>query len=117
MPACSPRCCACRPAGVKKRRRASAHALCSVASALPVTALNGIDVAVAEGEIVCVIGPNGAGKTTLMKTIAGLLRARAGEIEFEAQMLAGRSVNRGADARVRAGIALVPEGRHVFAPL
>jgi branched-chain amino acid transport system ATP-binding protein len=83
----------------------------------PVTALNGVDVAVAEGEIICVIGPNGAGKTTLMKTIAGLLRPRAGEIEFEAQVLAGRSVNRGADARVRAGIALVPEGRHVFAPL
>jgi len=82
-----------------------------------VTALNGIDLSVDWGEIVCMIGPNGAGKTTLMKTIAGLLRPRAGEIEFDQRLLAGRSVNRGADVRVRAGIALVPEGRHVFAPL
>ena len=82
-----------------------------------VTALNGIDLSVDWGEIVCMIGPNGAGKTTLMKTIAGLLRPRAGEIEFDQRLLTGRSVNRGADVRVRAGIALVPEGRHVFAPL
>src|SRR5262245_40876853 len=83
----------------------------------PVTALDGIDVAVAEGEIVCVIGPNGAGKTTLMKAVAGLLRPRAGEIAFAGEALAGSAKYRGADARVRAGIALVPEGRHVFAPL
>jgi branched-chain amino acid transport system ATP-binding protein len=83
----------------------------------PVTALAGIDVSVRAGEIVCVIGPNGAGKTTLMKTIAGLLRPRAGEIAFDGQTLASRTVHRGADARVRAGIALVPEGRRVFAPL
>jgi len=78
----------------------------------PVTALAGVDVSVAQGEIVCVIGPNGAGKTTLMKTIAGMLHLRAGEVRFEGNVLA-----RGADARVRAGIALVPEGRRVFAPL
>ena len=77
-----------------------------------VTALAGIDLAVAAGEIVCVIGPNGAGKTTLMKTIAGLLRPRAGEVSLE-----GRALPPRADARVRQGIALVPEGRRVFAPL
>ena len=82
-----------------------------------VTALNGIDLSVDRGELVSLIGPNGAGKTTLMKTIAGLLRPRAGEIEFDHHLVASRSVNRGADVRVRAGIALVPEGRHVFAPL
>ena len=82
-----------------------------------VIALNGIDVSVDRGELVCMIGPNGAGKTTLMKTIAGLLRPRAGEIEFDQHLLASRSMNRSADVRVRAGIALVPEGRHVFAPL
>ena len=82
-----------------------------------VTALNGIDLSVDRGELVSLIGPNGAGKTTLMKTIAGLLRPRAGEIEFDQHLVASRSVNRGADVRVRAGIALVPEGRHVFAPL
>lgn len=78
----------------------------------PVTALAGVDIALGEGEIVCVIGPNGAGKTTLMKTIAGVLRERSGEIRFD-----GRTAARSADARVRAGIALVPEGRRVFAPL
>ena len=78
----------------------------------PVTALAGVDLIVEQGEIVCVIGPNGAGKTTLMKTIAGMLEAREGEVRFE-----GRVLSRGADARVRAGIALVPEGRRVFAPL
>jgi branched-chain amino acid transport system ATP-binding protein len=78
----------------------------------PVTALAGIDLEVAAGEIVCVIGPNGAGKTTLMKTAAGLLRPRAGDISLDGAPLAA-----GAVKRVRAGIALVPEGRHVFAPL
>jgi len=78
----------------------------------PVTALAGIDLEVAAGEIVCVIGPNGAGKTTLMKTAAGLLRPRSGEVRLDGESLAA-----GAVARVRAGIALVPEGRHVFAPL
>jgi branched-chain amino acid transport system ATP-binding protein len=78
----------------------------------PVTALAGIDLEVAAGEIVCVIGPNGAGKTTLMKTAAGLLRPRSGEIRLDGAPLAA-----GAVKRVRAGIALVPEGRHVFAPL
>ena len=78
----------------------------------PVTALAGIDLRVDEGEIVCVIGPNGAGKTTLMKTAAGLLRQRSGTITLD-----GAPLVRGADVRVRAGIALVPEGRHVFAPL
>ena len=78
----------------------------------PVTALAGIDLDVADGEIVCVIGPNGAGKTTLMKTVVGLLRPRSGEVALD-----GKPLQRGADKRVRAGIALVPEGRRVFAPL
>ena len=77
----------------------------------PVTALAGIGLHVEAGEMVCVIGPNGAGKTTLMKTIAGLLRPRSGAI-----LLEGKALPRGADRRVQAGIALVPEGRRVFAP-
>jgi branched-chain amino acid transport system ATP-binding protein len=78
----------------------------------PVIALAGIDLDVAAGEIVCVIGPNGAGKTTLMKSIAGLLRPRSGDVTLEGKRLA-----RGADSRVKSGIALVPEGRRLFAPL
>jgi branched-chain amino acid transport system ATP-binding protein len=70
-----------------------------------------LDVAV--GEIVAVIGPNGAGKTTLINAIAGLLRCRQGELRFD-----------GVDMTcVRAhdycshGIALVPEGRRLFAKM
>src|SRR6185436_17710865 len=65
------------------------------------------------GEIVSVIGPNGAGKTTLINAIAGLLRCKRGELRFD-----GRDMN-----RVRAhdycghGIALVPEGRRLFAKM
>jgi branched-chain amino acid transport system ATP-binding protein len=78
----------------------------------PVTALAGIDLDVAVGEIVCVIGSNGAGKTTLMKTAAGLLRPRSGTVRLH-----DKNLPPGAVARVHAGIALVPEGRHVFSPL
>ncbi len=78
-----------------------------------IVALDGVDLSIAAGEIVCVIGPNGAGKTTLMRTIAGLLRPRSGEVLF-----GGKAAHRLApDAIVRAGLSLVPEGRRVFAPL
>jgi branched-chain amino acid transport system ATP-binding protein len=66
---------------------------------------------VAEGEIVAVIGPNGAGKSTLVNTIAGLQRARSGVMRFE-------GVDLGAVPShlvCRHGIALVPEGRRLFA--
>jgi branched-chain amino acid transport system ATP-binding protein len=72
-----------------------------------------VSLDVGAGEIVAVIGPNGAGKTTLINAIAGLLRCRRGELRFD-----------GADmTRVRAhdycshGIALVPEGRRLFAKM
>ncbi len=45
--------------------------------------LKGISLHVAPGEIVAVIGANGAGKTTLLKTVAGILKARCGEVEFD----------------------------------
>ena len=65
---------------------------------------------VGEGEIVSVIGPNGAGKTTLVNTIAGLLRARGGELRF-----GGVDLNAVPPHLVcRHGIALVPEGRRLF---
>jgi branched-chain amino acid transport system ATP-binding protein len=75
--------------------------------------LKGIDLAVGEHEAVCLIGANGAGKSTIMRALTGLLRPVRGTVRFngaEIQSLA-------ADAIVRRGIALVPEGRQVFAPL
>src|SRR2546426_460070 len=63
------------------------------------------------GEVVSVIGPNGAGKSTLVNTIAGLHRARSGELRF-----AGLDLGAVAPHLVcRHGIALVPEGRRLFA--
>lgn len=75
--------------------------------------LKGIDLAVGERETVCLIGANGAGKSTIMRSITGLLRPVRGTVRFdgvEIQTLA-------ADAVVGRGVALVPEGRQVFAPL
>jgi branched-chain amino acid transport system ATP-binding protein len=78
-----------------------------------VPALRGVTLDIAPGEIVAVIGPNGAGKTTLVKTIIGALKPRAGVITFQGQEIHGRP----SDKIVAKGIAIVPEGRRVFASL
>jgi branched-chain amino acid transport system ATP-binding protein len=72
--------------------------------------LYGIDLDVAEGEIVAVLGANGVGKTTLNRTLSGLLRARGGSIRF-----CGADITAADHADiVRAGLIHVPEGRKVF---
>jgi branched-chain amino acid transport system ATP-binding protein len=76
-----------------------------------ITVVKGVDLDVAEGEIVCLVGANGAGKTTILRTVSGLMRAKAGTIHF-----AGRAIDRLAPARIAAlGLVQVPEGRQVFA--
>ena len=75
-----------------------------------VEVLRGVSFTVGQGEIVVLIGPNGAGKTTTLKAVAGLLAARQGSIRFQGREVAGTPANR----LVRAGIALIPEGRMVF---
>jgi len=78
-----------------------------------VSVLRGVDLTVSRGEVVTLVGANGAGKSTLLKTIVGLVRASAGQVRF-----AGADVTRVTPERaVRAGIALVPEGRMLFGPL
>jgi branched-chain amino acid transport system ATP-binding protein len=73
--------------------------------------LNEATLDVAEGEIVALLGRNGAGKSTLLKTLAGLLSAASGKIEFE-----GRDITRlPAPDIARAGIGYVPQGRGLFA--
>jgi branched-chain amino acid transport system ATP-binding protein len=74
--------------------------------------LHGVSLTVARGEIVTLIGANGAGKTTLMLAIAGV-QAADGAVLFEGESLARVPPH----ARVTRGISLVPEGRHLFAPL
>lgn len=76
-------------------------------------ALHGLDIEVPSGGCVCLIGANGAGKTTLMRSIAGTLDPTAGTISLDNTIVTHRSPS----DRVAAGIALVPEGRRVFAPL
>ena len=78
-----------------------------------VPVLWGVDLDVAQGEIVCLVGSNGAGKTTLMRTVSGLLAPTAGTITFEGRELAGAAP----EATLGAGIAQVPEGRRLFAAM
>ena len=75
-----------------------------------VTACRDISITVDDGEIVTLIGSNGAGKTTTLRAIAGALAPRAGSIRFD-----GRDITYlPSHERTKLGIALVPEGRHVF---
>jgi len=74
-------------------------------------ALKGISAEVNEGEIVTLIGANGAGKSTILRTISGLLKPKAGQINFEGKSIAGVV----AQDIVKLGISQVPEGRRVFA--
>jgi len=76
-----------------------------------VPAVRGLTLRLDEGEIVGLIGPNGAGKSTTLHAIMGAVPAHAGEIRLQ-----GRSIRkRSPEAIAHAGVALVPEGRRIFA--
>jgi len=78
-----------------------------------VTALRSVSMRMERSQVTCVMGRNGVGKTTLMKTIMGLLRPSSGQIN-----LGDADVTRlAANWRAKAGIALVPQGRQIFAKL
>ena len=75
-----------------------------------IQAVRDVSFEVNEGEVVSLIGANGAGKTTILRTLSGLVRPSAGEIQFlgkEIQKLPAQKI-------VAAGLSQVPEGRHVF---
>ena len=78
-----------------------------------IRAVKGIDLHIAPGELVALIGSNGAGKTTTLKTLAGLLAPVSGKINYDGKNLLAVAAHQ----RVGMGIALVPEGRGVFARL
>jgi branched-chain amino acid transport system ATP-binding protein len=75
--------------------------------------LRDIDVDVALGEVVALIGANGAGKSTLLKTVAGLVAPKAGTVRYRGDEIGGMAPER----LVRRGVALVPEGRMLFATM
>jgi len=76
-------------------------------------ALKGISINVEEGEIVTLIGANGAGKTTTLRTICGLIEPSQGKVSLEGEDLSAYK----AHEIVYKGVAMVPEGRGVFAKL
>lgn len=75
--------------------------------------LQGIDMEVLDGNLLALLGRNGAGKTTLVHTIMGMVRPSQGSIEIFGAHVAGKP----AHEIVRAGVALVPQGRRIFAEL
>ena len=77
------------------------------------TALKGVNINVTKGETVFVVGPNGAGKSTLLKTIAGLMSPTTGEIRYNDHRIDGKVP----EQLCREGLALIPEGRHIFKTL
>lgn len=78
-----------------------------------IEAVRDISFSVPDGSIVTLIGANGAGKSTTLRTIAGLVKARSGKIEFNGEDI----TNKEPTYIVQRGITLVPEGRKIFADL
>jgi len=78
-----------------------------------ISALRRVSLSVGANEVVGLIGPNGAGKTTLLNTVAGLLRPAEGEVSLDGRPVTGYSPDR----MLRAGLALVPEHRRLFAQM
>ena len=82
-----------------------------VAGYLPdVDVLQGINIHVEQGELVCMIGPNGAGKSTVLRTISGLLNPSQGNIKFDGKEITGLRP----DLVLHEGIAHVPQGHSSF---
>lgn len=75
--------------------------------------LHDVDLTVDEGGVVALLGRNGVGKSTLIASVMGLIRPYSGSVKVAGQELAGARP----DVVARAGVALVPQGRRVFAPL
>lgn len=75
--------------------------------------LHGVSIQAAPREIVCIIGPNGSGKSTLLKTIFGLLKPKAGQIQFMGEEISQMEP----EEKVRMGMAYIPQGKNVFPSL
>ena len=75
--------------------------------------LDGVSLSVDKGEAVTLLGRNGVGKTTFVETVMGLVKASSGQVRVDGRDLTGKHPH----VVSRAGVAIVPQGRRVFAPL
>ena len=75
--------------------------------------LQGANLEVGAGELVCLLGGNASGKSTTLKTIIGIVRPRNGTVEFDGEDVTQRSTS----YRINRGMAIVPENRRLFAPM
>jgi branched-chain amino acid transport system ATP-binding protein len=75
--------------------------------------LQGLDLQVGPGELVCLLGGNASGKSTTLKTILGIVQPRRGRVVFEGEDVTERTTS----YRIGRGIAIVPENRRLFAPM
>ncbi len=75
--------------------------------------LQGTNLEVGAGELVCLLGGNASGKSTTLKTILGIVRPRNGTVEFDGEDVTQRSTS----YRIGRGMAIVPENRRLFAPM
>jgi branched-chain amino acid transport system ATP-binding protein len=79
----------------------------------PIHILQGLNLQVGAGELVCLLGGNASGKSTTLKTILGIVEPRNGAVEFVGENVTKRSTS----YRIRQGMAIVPENRRLFAPM
>jgi branched-chain amino acid transport system ATP-binding protein len=79
----------------------------------PIHILQGVELQVRAGELVCLLGGNASGKSTTLKTILGIVRPRTGSVQFAGENVTERPTN----YRIRKGMAIVPENRRLFAPM
>jgi branched-chain amino acid transport system ATP-binding protein len=79
----------------------------------PIHILQGVELQVGAGELVCLLGGNASGKSTTLKTILGVVQPRRGTVEFAGEDVTRKPTN----YRIRKGMAIVPENRRLFAPM
>jgi branched-chain amino acid transport system ATP-binding protein len=79
----------------------------------PIHILQGLNLEVHRGELVCLLGGNASGKSTTLKTILGIVQPRRGAVRFEGENITQRPTS----YRIRKGMAIVPENRRLFGPM
>jgi branched-chain amino acid transport system ATP-binding protein len=79
----------------------------------PIHILQGLNLNVRAGELVCLLGGNASGKSTTLKTVLGIVNPRNGAVRFNGENVTKRSTS----YRIRQGMAIVPENRRLFAPM